>query len=133
MSGSPFTVLTGTDNSRTGSGKDRADSNGQNASLSSDRSTDEKLQKQLLLATHQQQVLELNQNQLALTNIELEENHQDLYQLKINVENELIKTNQNLALLERELSKQYLIATTNGTVNFICRKCTGQIIYFFFV
>jgi len=29
MSGSPFTISTGTDNSRTGSGKDRADWNGQ--------------------------------------------------------------------------------------------------------
>jgi hypothetical protein len=44
MSGSPFTVTTGTDNSRSGSGKDRADWNGQDPHLSSDRSTDEKLQ-----------------------------------------------------------------------------------------
>ncbi len=59
------------------------------------------------------------QHQLALSNIQLEENNQDLYQVKIDAENELIKTNQNLALLEKELSKQYLIATTDGAVNFI--------------
>lgn len=59
------------------------------------------------------------QHELALTNIQLEENSQDLHQAKIDVENELVKTNENLVLLERELSKQYLIATTNGTVNFV--------------
>ncbi len=31
----------------------------------------------------------------------------------------MVNTNENLALLRRELSKQYLIATTSGTVNFI--------------
>lgn len=59
------------------------------------------------------------QHQLALTNIELEENHQNLNQLQIDLEKELIKVNENIALLSRELSKQYLIAVTNGTVNFI--------------
>jgi len=59
------------------------------------------------------------QHQLALSNIQLEENKQDLYQVKIDVENELIKTNENIALLEKELAKQYLVATANGTVNFI--------------
>ena len=59
------------------------------------------------------------QHQLALANIELEENHQNLNQLHIDLQNELVKTTENLALLSRELSKQYLVATTNGTVNFI--------------
>ncbi len=59
------------------------------------------------------------QHELALTNIQLEENNQNLYQAKIDVENELVKTNENLVLIEKELSKQYLIATTNGTVNFV--------------
>ena len=59
------------------------------------------------------------QHQLALSNIQLEETKQDLYQVKIDVENELIKTNENIALLEKELAKQYLVATANGTVNFI--------------
>ena len=59
------------------------------------------------------------QHQLALTNIELEENHQNLNQVQIDLQNQLVKANENLALLNRELSKQYLLATTNGIVNFI--------------
>ncbi|TKK71886.1 HlyD family efflux transporter periplasmic adaptor subunit [Ilyomonas limi] len=59
------------------------------------------------------------QHQLALKNIALEENNQSLRQLQIDLENELIKANENLELLSHELAKQYLIANTNGTVNFI--------------
>lgn len=59
------------------------------------------------------------QHQLALKNIALEENNENLRQLQIDLENELIKANENLELLNHELAKQYLIATTNGTVNFI--------------
>ena len=59
------------------------------------------------------------QHTVALKNIELEENNQNLNQLQIDLENELIKANENLALLSHELSKQYLTATTSGTVNFI--------------
>ena len=59
------------------------------------------------------------QHQLALRNIELEENKENLRQSQIDLENELIKANENLALLSHELSKQYLIAATSGTVNFI--------------
>lgn len=59
------------------------------------------------------------QHEVALKNIQLEENNQNLNQLQIDLQNELIKTNEVLALLRLELSKQYLIATTDGTVNFI--------------
>lgn len=59
------------------------------------------------------------QHRLALTNIELEENHQSLTQSEIDVQNELAKTNENIKLLSRELSRQYLTATISGTVNFI--------------
>lgn len=59
------------------------------------------------------------QHQLALRNIELEENYQSLNQTQIDLQNKLIQANENLGLLSRELSKQYLIATTAGTINFI--------------
>lgn len=59
------------------------------------------------------------QHQLALKKIELEENNQSLRQLQIDLESELIKANENLELLSHELAKQYLIAATKGTVNFI--------------
>ncbi len=64
-------------------------------------------------------IFESKQHQLVLNNIELEENDQNLNQLQIDLQNELVKTNENLELLSRELSKQYLIASTNGTINFI--------------
>ena len=58
-------------------------------------------------------------HELVLKRIELEENSQNLEQLKIDLQNELVKASENLSLLERELAKQYLIASTNGTVLFV--------------
>ena len=81
--------------------------------------TKNEIQKQQTQQAANTNVFATKQHQLALTNIELEENHQNLNQSQIDLENELVQTNENLELLSRELSKQYLIATTSGTVNFI--------------
>ncbi len=59
------------------------------------------------------------QHQLALTNIELTQNDQGLNQLQIDLQNELVKTDEDIQLLNRELSKQYLIASASGTVTFV--------------
>jgi multidrug efflux pump subunit AcrA (membrane-fusion protein) len=81
--------------------------------------TKAELQKQLTQKDANTNVFASKQHQLVLNNIELEENDQNLNQLQIDLQNELVKTNENLGFLSRELSKQYLIATANGTVNFI--------------
>lgn len=81
--------------------------------------TKNELQKQKTLQYSTNNTFASKQHQLALTNIELEENHQNLNQLQIDLQDQLIKANENLESLSTELSKQYLIATTNGTVNFI--------------
>lgn len=81
--------------------------------------TKAELQKQLTQQDANANAFASKQHQLVLNNIELEENDQNLNQLQIDLQNELVKTNENLELLSRELSKQYLLATTNGTVNFI--------------
>jgi hemolysin D len=59
------------------------------------------------------------QHQVVLRNIELEESNQSLHQVQIDLENALTKVNEDVELLSHELSKQYLIAPTNGVVNFI--------------
>jgi hemolysin D len=62
---------------------------------------------------------ESKRHQIVLRNIELEESNQNLYQVQIDLENALTKVNEDVELLSHELSKQYLIAPTNGVVNFI--------------
>ncbi len=92
--------------------------------LTSDIQTSLNATRNELLKQQTQQDASINvfanrQHDVAMKNIELEENNQNLNQAQIDLQNELIKTNENLALLKQEIAKQYLIATTGGTINFI--------------
>ena len=81
--------------------------------------TKNELQKQKTFQYATNNTFASKQHQVVLANIELEENHQNLNQLQIDLQDQLIKANENLESLSSELSKQYLIASTNGTVNLI--------------
>lgn len=81
--------------------------------------TKRELQKQKISREANSNEYATKQHSLALKKIELEENSQTLDQLKIDLQNELVKATENLALLEREIAKQYLVATTTGTILFI--------------
>jgi hemolysin D len=81
--------------------------------------TRKELQKQLTQQDVNANDFASKQHQFALKNIELEENNQNLHQLEIDLENALIKVNEDIELLSHELSEQYLIAPINGVVNFV--------------
>lgn len=81
--------------------------------------TKRELEKQKMFQQANSNEYATKQHALTLKKIELEENSQSIDQLKIDLQNELVKATENLALLERELAKQYLIATTNGTILFV--------------
>lgn len=81
--------------------------------------TKHELEKQKMFQQANSNEYAAKQHALTLKKIELEESRQNLGQLKIDLQNELVKATENLALLERELAKQYLIATTNGIVLFV--------------
>lgn len=59
------------------------------------------------------------QHNIKLKKMQLAEDEQRLNQLQIDLENQLIKANENLKQLQQEIAKQYLIATAPGVVNFI--------------
>ncbi len=59
------------------------------------------------------------QNTLLQTKVQLEENTQALVQAKIDFQNQLLQAREALKKIETELSKEALVATTPGIVNYI--------------
>ncbi len=59
------------------------------------------------------------QNSLLQTKVQLEENAQALVQANIDFQNQLLQAREALKKIETELSKEALIATTSGIVNYI--------------
>ncbi len=59
------------------------------------------------------------QNSLLQTKVQLEENAQSLVQANIDFQNQLLQAREALKKIETELSKEALVATTSGIVNYI--------------
>ena len=59
------------------------------------------------------------QNSLLQTKVQLEENAQALVQANIDFQNQLLQAREALKKIETELSKEALVATTSGIVNYI--------------